>query len=123
MSKIIQFNSLGGPEVLEFKDIVLSKELGSIIFHFGLLSGETIKVDISRHVRKDSYLFPYSMFNYVDKDDSLFRGIDYISKKIIEGIFKPKIDKVFSFKNTIEAYKYLLEYDVMGKIVVEIDSK
>ena len=36
---------------------------------------------------------------------------------------KPKIDKVFSFKNTIEAYKYLLEYDVMGKIVVEIDSK
>ena len=31
--------------------------------------------------------------------------------------------KVFSFNNTIEAYKYLLEYDVMGKIVVEIDSK
>ena len=85
MPKIIQFNSLGGPEVLEFKDIVLSKKLGS--------------------------------------DDALFRGIDYISKKIIEGIFKPKIDKVFSFKNTIEAYKYLLEYDVMGKIVVEIDSK
>jgi len=73
MSKIIQFNSLGGPEVLEFKDISLSKELGS--------------------------------------------------EKLIEGIFKPKIDKVFSFKNTIEAYKYLLEYDVMGKIVVEIDSK
>ena len=73
MAKIIQFNSLGGPEVLEFKDISLSKELGS--------------------------------------------------EKLIEGIFKPKIDKVFSFKNTIEAYKYLLEYDVMGKIVVEIDSK
>jgi NADPH:quinone reductase-like Zn-dependent oxidoreductase len=28
MSKIIQFKSLGGPEVLAFKDIVLSKELG-----------------------------------------------------------------------------------------------
>ena len=98
MPKIIQFNSLGGPEVLEFKDIVLSKELGSIIFHFGLLSGETIKVDISRHVRKDSYLLPYSMFNYVDKDDALFQGIDYISKKIIEGIFKPKIDKSFLLK-------------------------
>jgi len=35
----------------------------------------------------------------------------------------PKIDKVFSFKSTIEAYKYLLEYDAMGKIVVEINSK
>ena len=60
MFKIIQFNSLGGPEVLEFKDIVLSKKLGS--------------------------------------DDALFRGIDYISKKIIEGIFKPKIDKSFLLK-------------------------
>ena len=28
MPKIIQFKSLGGPEVLEFKDITLSKELG-----------------------------------------------------------------------------------------------
>ena len=28
MPKIIQFKSLGGPEVLEFKDIALSKELG-----------------------------------------------------------------------------------------------
>ena len=114
------YDPIGNPFYQEYLD-ALAK--GSIIFHFGLLSGESIKVDISRHVRKDSYLFPYSMFNYVDKDDSLFRGIDYISKKIIEGIFKPKIDKVFSFKNTIEAYKYLLEYDVMGKIVVEIDSK
>ena len=48
MSKIIQFNSLGGPEVLEFKDISLSKELGS--------------------------------------------------EKLIEGIFKPKIDKSFLLK-------------------------
>jgi len=36
--------------------------------------------------------------------------------------FKPKIDKIFSFKNSIEAYKYLLEYDVMGKIVVEVNN-
>jgi len=58
MPKIIQFNSLGGSEVLEFKDIVLSKELGS--------------------------------------DEVLY---------------------------SVKAFKYLLEYDVMGKIVVEIDSK
>ena len=59
-------------------------------------------------------------FNYVSQDTFLSRGIDYISKKIEEGIFKPEIDKVFSFENTIEAYNYLLKYDVMGKIVVEV---
>jgi len=62
------------------------------------------------------------MFNYVSKQPSLLRGVNYISKKISDGIFKPKIDKIFSFKNSIEAYKYLLEYDVMGKIVVDVNN-
>ena len=62
------------------------------------------------------------MFNYVSAQPSLLRGVDYITKNINKGIFNPKIDKVFSFKNAIEAYKYLLEYDVMGKIVVEVNN-
>ena len=48
--------------------------------------------------------------------------MDYIAEKTNEGKFKPKIDKIFSFNNSIEAYKYLLEYDVMGKIVVEVNN-
>ena len=62
------------------------------------------------------------MFNYVSEQLSLLRGVDYITKNINEGMFKPKIDKVFSFKYSIEAYKYLLEYNVMGKIVVEVNN-
>ena len=62
------------------------------------------------------------MFNYVSEQSSLLRGVDYIAEKTNEGKFKPKIDKIFSFKNSIEAYKYLLEYDVMGKIVVEVNN-
>jgi len=111
------YDPIGNPFYEQYLD---SLKMGSIIFHFGLLSGESIKLDISRHVRKDSYLLPYSMFNYVSEESSLLRGVNYISKKIQEGIFKPKIDKIFSFENTIEAYNYLLEYDVMGKIVVEV---
>ena len=95
---------------------------GANVFHFGLLSGESITIDISRHVRKNSFFLPYSMFNYVSDQSSLLRGVDYITEKTKEGIFKPKIDKIFSFKNSIEAYKYLLEYDVMGKIVVEVNN-
>ena len=62
------------------------------------------------------------MFNYVSEQSSLLKGVDYITEKTKEGIFKPKIDKIFSFKNSIEAYKYLLEYDVMGKIVVDVNN-
>ena len=58
--------------------------------------------------------------NYVSQDTFLSRGIDYISKKIEQGIFKPEIDKVFSFEDTIKAYNYLLKYDVMVKITVKV---
>ena len=113
------YDPIGNPFYEQYLDTL---QMGSIIFHFGLLSGESIKLDISRHVRKNSYLLPYSMFNYVNEHPSLLRGVNYITKKINDGVFKPKIDKVFSFKNSIEAYKYLLEYDVMGKIVVEVNN-
>ena len=113
------YDPIGNPFYEKYLDVL---QMGAIVFHFGLLSGESIKIDISRHVRKNSFLLPYSMFNYVSAQPSLLRGVNYITKKINDGIFKPKIDKVFSFKNAIEAYKYLLEYDVVGKIVVEINN-
>ena len=113
------YDPIGNPFYEKYLDAL---QMGAIVFHFGLLSGESIKIDLSCHVRKNSFFLPYSMFNYVSEQPSLLRGVDYITKKINDGIFKPKIDKVFSFKNAIEAYKYLLEYDVMGKIVVEVNN-
>ena len=113
------YDPVGNPFYEKYLDAL---QMGAIVFHFGLLSGESIKIDISRHVRKNSFFLPYSMFNYVNEQSSLLRGVNYISKKISDGIFKPKIDKVFSFMDSIEAYKYLLEYDVMGKIVVKVNN-
>ena len=113
------YDPIGNPFYEKYLDAL---QMGAIVFHFGLLSGESIKIDISRHVRKNSFFLPYSMFNYVSEQPTLLRGVNYITKNINKGIFKPKIDKVFSFKNSIEAYKYLLKYDVMGKIVVEVNN-
>ena len=113
------YDPIGNPFYEKYLDAL---QMGAIVFHFGLLSGESIKIDLSRHVRKNSFFLPYSMFNYVSEQSSLLKGVDYITEKTKEGIFKPKIDKIFSFKNSIEAYKYLLEYDVMGKIVVDVNN-
>lgn len=113
------YDPIGNPFYEKYLD---SLQIGATVFHFGLLSGKSITIDISRHVRKNSFFLPYSMFNYVNEQSSLLRGVNYISKKISDDIFKPKIDKVFSFMDSIEAYKYLLEYDVMGKIVVKVND-
>ena len=113
------YDPIGNPFYKQYLDVL---QTGSIIFHFGLLSGESIKVDLSKHVSKDSYLLPYSMFNYVNNESSVTRGVNYITTKINEGIFRPKIDKVFSFEETIAAYNYMMEYDVIGKIVVQLNK-
>ena len=111
------YDPIGDPFYNQYLDALKMK---STVFHFGLLSGESIKIDISKHVRKDSFFLPYSLFNYVREQASLDRGVNFVKNKINNGKFKPKIDKVFSFDDTIKAYEYLLQYDVIGKIVVEI---
>jgi len=113
------YDPIGNPFYQQYLDVLQSN---SLIFHFGLLSGESIKIDISRHVRTNSYLLPYSLFNYVQEENSINEGIAYIKENISKNIFKPKINKVFSFHESIKAYEYLMEYDVFGKIVVEIKN-
>ena len=113
------YDPISNPFYQQYLD---SLQSNSLIFHFGLQSGESIKIDLSRHVRTNSYLLPYSLFNYVRKEDSINRGVSYIKEKINKNIFKPKINKIFSFDETIKAYEYLMEQDVFGKIVVEINK-
>jgi len=45
-------------------------------------------------------------------------GIEWINKKMEEGILKPIISKVFKLENIVEAHKYLAEGNQLGKTVV-----
>jgi len=45
-------------------------------------------------------------------------GIDWINKKMEEGILKPIISKVFNLEDIVEAHKYLEEANHVGKVIV-----
>ena len=87
---------------------------------YGLLSGEFPTFPLLDLVRKNTRLYAYSMFNHVMHEEQLNEGVNYILQRIQNGKLKPKVDRVFNFKDTIKAYKYMLSGKQKGKIVVKI---
>ncbi len=87
---------------------------------YGLLSGEEIKFPILDLVRSNTKLYAYSMFNHVMDTTLLEEGKAYVLKCIQENGLKPHIDKVFDFKDTVKAYRYMLSNKQKGKIVVMV---
>lgn len=87
---------------------------------YGLLSGEFPMFPILDMIRKNAKLHAYSMFNHVMDESQLEEGKKYILERIQKGHLKPLVDKVFKFKDTIEAYNYMLTNKQKGKIVVKV---
>jgi NADPH:quinone reductase-like Zn-dependent oxidoreductase len=87
---------------------------------YGLLSGEFPVFPLLDMVRKNTKLFAYSMFNHVMDKNQLEEGKRYILNKIHKENLRPLVDRVFEFKDTIEAYRYMLTNKQRGKIVVKV---
>jgi NADPH:quinone reductase-like Zn-dependent oxidoreductase len=64
----------------------------------------------------------YSLINYVRTDEELDRAKDFVGRAVENGHLRPVIDRVFSFDETIDAYRYMQSGAQKGKIVVVVDS-
>ena len=74
-------------------------------------------------VRPGATLTGYSLINYVRSDEELNRAKDFIGRAVENGHLRPVIDRVFSFNETIDAYRYMQSGTQKGKIVVVVDPK
>ncbi|MCB1424949.1 MAG: zinc-binding dehydrogenase [Brucellaceae bacterium] len=54
----------------------------------------------------------------VMKKTAIREGIRFVIKHIEAGRFRPEIDRVFPFDQTVEAYRHMLGNAQCGKIVV-----
>ena len=76
----------------------------------GAVSGPIASIDI-----RTIYLHDLSLFGCTVLDSGVFKNIiGYIEKKEIS----PLVDKIFPLKNIIEAQKYFLKKNFIGKIVI-----
>lgn len=91
------------------------------IFHYGALSDDADEIPMIDLIRRNAVLYPYSMFNYMDDDQSREGAIQFILNGINAGKLMPIVDKTFKFKDYRLAYEYMQTGKQKGKIVVVID--
>jgi NADPH2:quinone reductase len=87
---------------------------------YGILSGADVTIPILSAIRSNASVHPFSMFNYVKLDDQRQQAIAFVMRQIQAGKFRPEIDCVFPFSETVDAYRYMLGNEQRGKIVVSL---
>jgi NADPH:quinone reductase-like Zn-dependent oxidoreductase len=92
------------------------------IFIYGGMGGMQVQFPTLALVRPGATLTGYSLINYVRTDEELDRAKDFVGRAVENGHLRPVIDRVFSFDETIDAYRYMQSGAQKGKIVVVVDS-
>ncbi|CAM1368056.1 zinc-dependent alcohol dehydrogenase family protein [Tenacibaculum xiamenense] len=112
------YDPIGGEFTASYLDAL---GWGATIVIYGLLDGSTTELDILRLLRKNSQMLCYSLINYANDPVKLEKGQKYILERIKNGKLRPIVDKVFSFEQTVDAYRYMQSAKQKGKIVVKIE--
>ncbi len=114
----VVYDPIGGDFVDDYAEALGENAL---VFIYGVLRGLHAQVDIVKMVRKAATVFPYSLFNHIRHEDQRMRGVNYVLERQEKGLLVPKVDRVFSFDEAIEAYRYMLKGNQVGKIVVSTE--
>lgn len=93
---------------------------GGGLYLYGGLSGAYAPPPFLPMIQNSLWFHAYSPFNYVEDPVACARGKAFVYKGLSKGHFQPKVDRVFSMKGYIEAWRYLCGARTSyGKVVVE----
>ncbi len=90
------------------------------IFLYGMLSGQPTHYPMTAF-GKGIALIGYSMAE-MKAPDRLEAMKTYITSRLMDGTFKPRIARTFPFAQAAEAYEYLESNQQVGKVVVTFQS-
>jgi len=88
------------------------------IFLYGMLSGKPTPYPMSGIWKGVSLSF--YLLTQTKTPERLERMKRYIYDRLADGTFKPKVDRVFTFGEVVNAYRYLESNQQVGKIVITL---
>jgi NADPH:quinone reductase-like Zn-dependent oxidoreductase len=113
----IIFDPVAGPWVETLAKAVAYQ---GIIFEYGILSLEPTPFPLLEALPRGITVRGY-IITEISGDPTVFtHGKKYIYDRLADGRFKPVIDKVFPFEQTIEAYRYLESNQQIGKVILKV---
>lgn len=114
----VVFDTVAGPMMPRYLDALAP---GAGVFIVGALSGDlTLSGPLLPLVRAGATITGYSVFICNRDDAMLGRAKAFVSAGIADGRLRPVIDRIFSFGETVDAYRYLQSGGQRGKIVVRV---
>lgn len=112
------FDPVAGPFV---EQLVGAAAYRGILIEYGWLSLQPTPFPLGPGMHKQLTMRAYSLHE-VNHDPDLTRSArEYVFDRVADGRFTPKIDKVFSFADTVKAYQYLESNEQIGKVVITLE--
>ena len=101
-----------------FIHLVSAAKARGLIVNYGNLNNNASNIKTLPLLAKRIHIRFHSIFDTMRFKNQREEGIEWINKKMEEGILKPIISKVFNLENIVEAHKYLEEASHVGKVIV-----
>ena len=112
----IVFDPVAGPGV---ETLAQAMSSGGTLFVYGNLSGQP--TPFPRLMLKNGLnMRGYLLFELTQDTQRLERALDFITRGLASGEFKPVIAKTFAFDRIADAHRYLESNAQFGKIVVTV---
>lgn len=113
------FDPVGGPGVIH---LVSALACQGVLVLYGNLSGEAHQTPFpfGPAVGRGLSLRGYLVFEIIHNPTRLALAQSFIREGLQSGALKPKIDKIFSFDQIVEAHRYLEGNQQLGKVVVTL---
>lgn len=91
-----------------------------IIFQYGALSSAATPLPLFSVLGRGLTIRGYTLFEFITNPSVLARCIEFITKGLETGDFKPVIDRTFTLDQIVDAHRYMESNEQFGKIIVEV---
>jgi NADPH:quinone reductase-like Zn-dependent oxidoreductase len=113
----LTFDPVGGPFI---EKLAAAAAQGGIIFEYGALSPEPTPFPLFTALVNSLSVRGYILLEVARNPAELEKAKKYISDRLADGRFVPKIAKTFPLEQTVQAYQYLESNQQVGKIVITV---
>jgi NADPH:quinone reductase-like Zn-dependent oxidoreductase len=113
----VTFDPLGGP----FLDqLAAAASQGGIIIEYGRLSGQPTLFPVIPVIGKGLTVRGYALGEILRTPQGAAAAKQYVSSRVADGRFFPRVAKTFPLAQTVDAYRYLESTQQVGRVVVTI---
>ena len=113
----VTFDPIGGPFI---ETLAAAAAPGGIIIEYGVMAGQSAPFPVMPVIGKGLSLRGYTVSEIVRYTETVATAKKYICDRLADGRFVPKVAKTFPLEQTVDAYRYLMSNQQVGRVVVSI---